>query len=221
MAPYRSSSNKNETRLYAVAECQGGFFTAKQAETAGYVRNNHAYHVQSGKWERHYPGIFRLTHYPLSEHRDLILWSLWSRDQNDVPQGVFSHQTALSINDLSDLMPSKLHMTVPRKFRKGSKIPAILRLHFADLAPHEILERAGYRITRPIKTILDLIDAQEISDDLIVQGFSEARERGLITEREVRIYRDRLLPVLSSLEEIGNEKSSKTVCHSRSFSHST
>jgi predicted transcriptional regulator of viral defense system len=45
---------------------------------------------------------------------------------------VYSHHTALSLYDLSDLNPSKLHMTVPMDFRRNSEIPGILVLHFAD-----------------------------------------------------------------------------------------
>jgi predicted transcriptional regulator of viral defense system len=36
-----------------------------------------------------------------------------------VPQGIYSNETALSLNDLSDLHPSKLHMTVPPSFRRN------------------------------------------------------------------------------------------------------
>ncbi len=216
----RKSANESEARLYEIAECQGGFFTAKQADVAGYTRSNHVYHVRSGKWERQDHGIFRLAHYPLSEHADLIHWSLWSRDQSDIPQGVYSHQTALSIYDLSDIMPSKLHMTVPRKFRKGSKIPLVLRLHFGDLETSEIEERAGYSVTRPLKTILDVIKAREISNDFIQQALSEARELGLITESEVRKHRVQLAPFLSSSKKFPNERLSKAVSHSRSLSSS-
>lgn len=109
----RRSFQESQVGLFAVAEAQGGFFTAKQAETAGFDRTNHAYHVRSGKWAREYRGIYRLKQYPLAPESDLILLSLWSRGRDDEPQGVYSHETALRIFDLSDNMPAKLHMTVP------------------------------------------------------------------------------------------------------------
>ena len=188
----KRSSHESEARLFAAAESQGGYFTAKQAEEAGFDRTNHAYHVRAGNWEREHRGIFRLAHFPANERPDLVRWSLWSRDRQDHPQGVYSHQTALSIHDLSDLMPSKLHMTVPLKFRKTSKIPPVLVLHYADLPAGAIDEREGFRVTRPMRAILDLGESQELSPDLLAQAFSEARKRGLITEDEVREYRHKL-----------------------------
>jgi predicted transcriptional regulator of viral defense system len=44
---------------------------------------------------------------------------------------VYSHQTALSLFDLSDLMPSRLHMTVPPGFRRSAPIPGAIILHTA------------------------------------------------------------------------------------------
>jgi predicted transcriptional regulator of viral defense system len=182
----KRSFQESQAGLFAVAEAQGGFFTAKQAETAGFDRTNHAYHVRSGKWTREYRGIYRLKLYPLPPDSDLIFWSLWSRGRNDVPQGVYSHETALRSFDLSDNMPPKLHMTVPAKFRRGAEIPAILVLHHADLAPADVEEREGFRVTRPMRTILDLVAAGGLSTDLLKQAFDEARNRGLITARETQ-----------------------------------
>ena len=180
----RRSFQESQARLFAVAEAQGGFFTAKQAEAAGFDRTNHAYHVRSGKWTREYRGIYRLKQYPLPPDSDLILWSLWSRGRDDEPQGVYSHETALRIFDLSDNMPAKLHMTVPSKFRRGAEIPEILILHHADLAPADVEEREGFRVTRPMRTILDLLANGGLPQDLLQQAFEEAKNRGAITARE-------------------------------------
>lgn len=188
----KRSPQKSEARLFAVAESQGGYFTAKQAEEAGFDRRNHAYHVRAGNWEREHWGIFRLAHFPAPERPDLVRWSLWSRDRQDHPQGVYSHQTALSIHDLSDVMPSKLHMTVPLKFRKNSKIPPVIVLHYADLPAEATEERPWFRVTRPMRTILDLSDPQSISPELLARAFAEARKRGLITENDSRENRWKL-----------------------------
>ena len=65
-------------------------------------------------------------------------------------------------------------------------------LHYADLPAEAIEEREGFRVTRPMRTILDLSESQELSPDLLAQAFSEARKRGLITENEVKEYRHKL-----------------------------
>ena len=71
-------------------------------------------------------------------------WALWSRNRNEVTEGVYSHQTALSLYELSDLNPAKLHMTVPTHFRRNSAIPRILVLHYADLADEDVQSVQGF-----------------------------------------------------------------------------
>ena len=185
----KRSAKESQARLFAVAESQGGFFTAKQAEAAGFDRTHHAYHVRVGNWEHEHRAIFRLARYPLGERPDLIRWSLWSRDIEDRPQGVYSHQTALSIYDLSDTMPSKLHMTVPRSFRRSAPIPAGLILHYTDLVPQDVVAREGYRVTRPIRAIIDLSKAKLVSEDVLRQAFSEGTAQGIITKMDVEQHR--------------------------------
>jgi hypothetical protein len=84
------------------------------------------------------------------------------------------------------------------KFRKNSSIPPPLVLHYADLDPHVIEEREGFRVTRPMQAILDLQESREIADEILTQAFSEARQRGLITELEIRNNRDGLRPILNT-----------------------
>jgi predicted transcriptional regulator of viral defense system len=191
----KRSPRDSQARLFAVAEAQGGFFTAKQAEDAGFDRTHHAYHVRTGNWQREHRGIYRLTRFPMPERPDLILWSLWSRNRDDQAQGIYSHQTALSIYDLSDVMPAKLHMTVPRSFRRSAEIPSILILHYDNLSADEVEEREGYRVTRPIRAIVDL--RGEVSDELLSQAFTEAKARGLITGADIERYHDKLPGFLS------------------------
>jgi predicted transcriptional regulator of viral defense system len=188
----KRSSKESEVRLFAIAEGQAGFFTAKQAEEAGFDRTHHAYHVRAGNWHREHRGVFRLAQFPIPERSDLVLWSLWSRNCEGHVQGVYSHQTALSIYDLSDLMPAKLHMTVPLKFRRSASIPSIVVLHFDDIPANEVEERDGYRLTRPIRTIVDVSTHHEISTEILSKAFTEARVRGLVTGQDIELYRDRL-----------------------------
>src|SRR5690606_2665433 len=86
----------------------------------------------------------------------------------------------------------KLHMTVPRSFRKNSETPEVLVLHYADLAREDVEEREGYRVTRPMRAILDLSNPQTVSNDILVQAFSQGRSLGLITEKDVEQNRNKL-----------------------------
>ena len=180
------SHRQASRRLFEVAEQQQGFFTTKQAKAAGFAENTHPYHVQVGNWTREHRGIYRLALFPMSDRPDLVLWALWSRNRNEEIEGVYSHQTALGLYDLSDLNPVKLHMTVPTKFRRTSDIPGILILHYADLPPTDVREGHGFKFTRPLRTILDLIDEGTVERRFILQALIQAVDRGLITRHQIR-----------------------------------
>jgi hypothetical protein len=75
-------------------------------------------------------------------------------------------------------MPEKLHITVPRAFRRHSEIPRILVLHRGEFKPQEIEQREGYFVSKPTRTIIDLIIEESVSIDIIQQAFREAKQRG-------------------------------------------
>ena len=74
-------------RLYETAQAQGGFFTARQAITAGYEDSVHPYQVRAGNWVREVRGVYRLIQFPTPARPDLMVWQLWSRNRQDEPQG--------------------------------------------------------------------------------------------------------------------------------------
>ena len=181
----RKDRKEAAKRLYEIAEDQEGFFTTKQAKAAGFAENTHPYHVQARNWIREHRGIYRLSSFPRAERPDLMLWSLWSRNRGEVAQGAYSHQTALSLHNLSDVMPAKLHMTVPKSFRRNSEIPRVLVLHFADLPPSDVGAVHGVRVTKAMRTILDLLDSGEVPLATLRQALREGLRRGLIRRSEI------------------------------------
>ena len=181
------SHREASRQLFDLAEQQQGFFTTKQAKAAGFAENTHPYHVQAGNWIREHRGIYRLALFPAPDRPDLVLWSLWSRNRKEEVDGVYSHQTALSLYELSDLNPAKLHMTVPARFRRNSDIPGIVVLHYRDLLKSEIQAGPGYNYTRPLRTILDLIEAGTAERTFLRQALRQAVDRGLITRQQLQI----------------------------------
>src|SRR5580698_875044 len=179
--PYKEAAR----RLHEIAQSQQGFFTTKQATRSGFAEKTHSYHVNAGNWIREHRGIYRLADFPAPERPDLMLWYLWSQNRQEVPEGTYSHDTALSLHELSDLMPSKLHMTVPRAFRRTSEIPEILILHRAYLDLDDVQEIHGVRVTRPLRTIVDLLRAGRVDRSQLKQAVDEAIQRGLIARREI------------------------------------
>lgn len=188
-------------RLFEAAEQQQGFFTAKQAKAAGFAENTHPYHVQAGNWIREHRGIYRLALFPTADRPDLVLWALWSRNRSEEVEGIYSHQTALSLYDLSDANPSKLHMTVPTDFRRNSDIPGILVLHYADVPQSDVQLAQGFKFTRPLRTILDVIEAGTLERNFIRQALRQAVDHGLITRQQIRGAQPRG-PARKMIEEV-------------------
>jgi hypothetical protein len=166
--------------LCEIAEGQQGLFAARQATQLGFKLGSHHHHVKMGNWIRLHRGIYRLARFPQGDQVQLVLWHLWSQNRAGEPQGVYSHQTALSIFELSDVMPAKLHLTVPPTFRRNAAIPKVLVLHWAALKASDIEILRGFRVTRPLATIFTLAREATIAPDLLEQALAEGRRRGLI-----------------------------------------
>jgi predicted transcriptional regulator of viral defense system len=167
----------NERALYRVAAGQGGHFTAAQAIEAGYAYSQQHFHVARGNWLRVDRGLFRLRDFPAGEREDLIRWSLWSRDRRGVPQAVVSHETALTEHELSDVMPARIDLTVPKGFRK--RVPPGCVVHKAMLGPEDVESRTGYSVTTPLRTLVD-VSASALSQEHLDRAVKEALERGLV-----------------------------------------
>jgi predicted transcriptional regulator of viral defense system len=181
----RSQAKTVSDALFEMAEGQQGYFTAKQAADVGYQLGSQAHHVKSGNWVRVERGIYRLARFPQSAEEQLVIYALWSRNRAGEPEGVYSHQTALSIHELSDVNPAKLYMTVPPAFRRRAKIPKVLVLHRASLDAKDVEQRQGFAVTRPLRAIADVAGAESVSRDIIKQALTEGRRRGLISLREM------------------------------------
>jgi predicted transcriptional regulator of viral defense system len=178
---YRSTSQARR-KLYAAASLQGGYFTAKQAAAAGYRKQHLDYHTQTGNFERVGRGLYRLPDLPASEHDDLIHWSFWSRGRDERPQAVISHETALRIHDLGDVLPERVHLTVPPGFRKPCPKGCIL--HRARLSEPDLEHHDGFRVTTPLRTLLD-VAIGPVPRDQVEKALREAVRQGLIRRSQI------------------------------------
>jgi putative AbiEi antitoxin of type IV toxin-antitoxin system len=176
------SSRETARRLFSKALEQGGYFTAKQAKKAGYDYPHLDYHVSTGSFERVEHGLYRLRSLPPGEHDNLVRLTLWSRNRRDEPQAVVSYESALVLYDLSELLPAEIHLTVPPKFRKDP--PAGCVLHKARLAPKDIEERAGFRVTVPLLTLLD-VAASGVPEEQLQKAVGDALARGLVRRNKL------------------------------------
>lgn len=175
-------------RLYSLAESQGGYFTAADAKSVGYDYALQHFHVQRGTWTRVDRGIYRLKRFPSGEYEDLIRWWLWSRKE-----GAISHESAAAVYGLGDILPSKVDLTVPMNFRK--KPPQGVVLHKATLSPTDTEMREGFRITTPLRTVLDMA-RQHLDPERLTAVVKDAVRKGLLDRRVLLSVLDKNPPDL-------------------------
>lgn len=174
-----SKFKDKERKLYEIASTQQGYFTSRQAIAAGYSYRMQSYHKAQGHWKEIDRGIYRLNNYPDSPQEDLVICSLWS--SNKKPQAVISHETALSVYGLGDIMPQKIHCIIPPKFRKKSKAYI---LHRSFIKDEETAEMEGFRITKPLRTMIDAAEGS-LSIEELEKVFRDAIKKGYFVPADV------------------------------------
>jgi predicted transcriptional regulator of viral defense system len=178
--PSVSGAHPAWNRLYESAAAQAGYVTQEQAVEAGYSPQLVRYYVQNGRLERVGRGLLRLVHFPPSDHEDLVVLWLWSGQA-----GVFSHETALVLHDLSDALPANRHMTVPLTWAKRRlRLPRGLSLHFADLPKRARSWVGAVPVTTPLRTVLDC-EAADVARNFVRQAVEQGVRRGLFDRTEV------------------------------------
>jgi hypothetical protein len=64
--------------LFSVAQAYSGYFTTRAGCRAGYSLPLLHKYLANGRVLRVRRGIYRLIHFPASEHEDLVVLSLWA-----------------------------------------------------------------------------------------------------------------------------------------------
>ncbi len=101
-------------------------------------------------------------------------------------EGTFSHQTALALHQLSDALPSKLHLTVPTAWKKRRiKVPRDVVLYFADLQDDDRTWQGPVQVTTPLRTVVDC-SADARSPDLVEQAKRQGLRRRLFTRADLK-----------------------------------
>lgn len=161
--------------LREIAAAQAGYFSLGQANEAGYSSQLIHHHCKTGKFERVRRGIYHFPDYPAGERDDLVILWLWSEQL-----GVFSHSTALSLHGLSDLMPERTHMTLPKSQRgRQRELPPGLLIHHADLPDSDRAWYGSVPVTSPRRTLLDCV-SYGLSPNVLRQALAQAVTRGLL-----------------------------------------
>jgi len=165
------------TRLYQLAESQGGYFSTRQAREVGFSKALLSHHVKRGRFLRIRRGVYRLAEFPEMPHADLMIAWLSAGEK-----AVVSHESALLLYGLTDLMPAEIHLTVPRT---ASRRLSGVRFHTARLDQDEITRRHGLPVTTLPRTVVDLIRSG-VAEEWVVQAIHQALEQGLVSEAMLR-----------------------------------
>lgn len=182
-------------RLFEIAAAQEGLFTTQQAAEAGYSPQLLAHHLGSGRMVRVRRRVYRLVHFPAGEHEDLTVVWLWSEQE-----GVFSHETALALHDLSDALPAAVHLTLPETWkRRRLRVPDGVVLHYGDVAEDDRRWFGPVPATAPLRT-LDDCATEHLPPDLLRAAALDALDRRLVR-------RDELAVVEAALEPFGGLES--------------
>lgn len=161
--------------LYEIAEGQAGYLTAEQAVTAGIPRSTLGYHAgEAGTLERVGTGVYRLRRFPTTPHGHIVAgWLGLAR-----ADAVVSHDSALEMRDLSDIIADEVHVTLPRA-KRGLHIPDGVRAHFTT-RPVERSRVLGVPVTSIERTIADQIRGRGWTEQVDL-SISQAVRRGLTT----------------------------------------
>ena len=168
-------------KLYDCASTHGGYLSRAEASGVGFSDQLLGHYVRTKRLLRPRRGIYRLALYPPGEHEDLIVVWLWT-DQ----KGVFSHETALALHELSDVLPARVHLTVPEEWRQRRlRVPPGVVLHFADIGQRERTWVDVLPVTVPFRTINDCA-GDAVSPELIGQAIDQGLTRGLFDRGAVK-----------------------------------
>lgn len=168
--------------LLATAAAQRGYFTTAQAADHGISRRALTWRARHGSAQRIQYGLYRLPHWPIDSSDDL--YALQAR----APFGTFSHDTALSLHRLSDIIPRVIHFTIPEASRLRPR-PGI-RLHRSrSQAGTDRILRDGLWVSTACRALIDSARLGSDPDQLLVAA-REAKERAMLTPGDLRGLRD-------------------------------
>lgn len=159
--------------LYELAATQQGYFTASQAAEAGVTAQALRHHVAVGNLKRVQRAIYRVAQFPSSDHEDLVVVWLWTN-----MTGIFSHETALLMHNLSDALPSKIHVTLPHSWKnRRLKLPPIVITYYDDITEDDWEWVANVPVTKPLRTLDDCMNSS-VSPELVSQAAEQLIRSG-------------------------------------------
>jgi predicted transcriptional regulator of viral defense system len=177
--------------LYELAEEHGGLLLSRDARALGIKDSVLVRLAQRGRLERMTRGVYRIAQYPadrLGQYREAISWA---RASHGAEQVALSHETALLVYGISDVNPSRVHLTVPVSARLRRERPRWIALHRANIAQEEINIHEGMPITTVERSILDTFAANQ-RPEMALRAIADALREGLLNAAQAGKLRKRV-----------------------------
>ena len=158
--------------IIKMAKGNNGTVTTAMVVAAGFARGNIKYLVDKGMIEKSSRGIY-------------ILPEVWEDEifnlQNRFKRGIYSHETALFLWDLTDRTPNRYHMTFPMNYNltnpKKENIRCVqCKKEIYDLGIEEVTTPGGniVRVYSVERTLCDILKTHSHVD---IQVVTEAFKR--------------------------------------------
>ncbi|HVX47026.1 MAG TPA: type IV toxin-antitoxin system AbiEi family antitoxin domain-containing protein [Mycobacteriales bacterium] len=176
-------SDVDHDGLYRTAESQAGYFTAAQAIAAGMDHSTLRHHARpGGRYERVRRGLYRLRHFPSSPFEHVVAAWLPLRDAG----AVVSHESALELYRLADVIPDAVHVSLPRA-KRGQRSRDGVRIHTVQRPPRtaDVRTVAGIVVAGPERAIVDSLESG-VQPEQVAMAIEQALARGLTTARRLR-----------------------------------
>jgi len=170
------------TELFQIASGQLGYFTAAQARGKAITRMLLQHHIMQGRITRVYRGVYRFRDYPSTMREEVAAaWLAVGKDD-----AVVSHESALDLLEIIDIIPNAIDITVPRSKRYLSP-PDGITLHTSTrpFEASDITYRNGIRVTSPTRSIVDIAEAGT-SVEHVERAIAQALQAGMTSERRLR-----------------------------------
>ena len=157
--------------LVDLATEQGGYILERQIEETGSTELDVEVAIANGELERvgGAPRALRLV--SVDHHGDAELWRIWLETDK---LGVFSHETALAHYDLSDVMPNRIHVTVPEDV--DLELPGNVVVHVAQIPEDDREWNNDLPFTTPARAVRDC-RADHLSLEFVEQAERQGASR--------------------------------------------
>jgi very-short-patch-repair endonuclease len=166
----KGRSHDADRAIAAIAGRQHGVITYAQLIRIGLSESGIQRRIDAGRLHPIHRGVYAVGHPEISREGRYLAAVLFAGDG-----AVLSHCAAADLWELRASKEDETDVTVPTD-RRGD---AAVRIHRDQLDPRETMTRNGIRVTKPLRTLLDLAGC--VTEDEIERAIRQAVYRKLTT----------------------------------------